>query len=173
MRTRKRNTAAYTLMVWTSFAAAVIAEFVGLYTLEEPLSVQGYYAVTAILLIMSSFSLQKVIRDNQEDDFNGVKQRNTPAYTFLIWASFVLAAGFEFIGIVNLKQPLSVQGYYAVTGAFLIMSSFALQKTIRDNYEDEARIQSEQLEAAIASPVTPNSTHKKKESIQDQTDLLA
>ncbi|WP_246131898.1 YiaA/YiaB family inner membrane protein [Paenibacillus hemerocallicola] len=42
-----------------------------------------------------------------------------------------------FIGIYNLNQPLSVQGYYAVTALFLTMSSFVLQKTVRDNKEDD------------------------------------
>jgi uncharacterized membrane protein YiaA len=46
----------------------MIAQYVGLWYLEEPLSVKGYYAVTAAFLVMSAFVLQKVIRDNAEDD---------------------------------------------------------------------------------------------------------
>jgi uncharacterized membrane protein YiaA len=42
--------------------------FIGIYTLEEPLSEKGYYAVAALYLPMSAFVLQKTIRDNQEDD---------------------------------------------------------------------------------------------------------
>ncbi|WP_019243531.1 MULTISPECIES: YiaA/YiaB family inner membrane protein [Bacillus] len=60
---------------------------------------------------------------------------NTAAFTFLAWASFILAFCAEYIGIYNLQESLSVKGYYAVSGAFLIMSSFVLQKTIRDNHE--------------------------------------
>ncbi|WP_248930777.1 YiaA/YiaB family inner membrane protein [Paenibacillus hamazuiensis] len=55
----------------------------------------------------------------------------------MAWASFALSLLAMFIGIINLEQPLSVKGYYAMTGLFLTMSAFVLQKTIRDNKEDE------------------------------------
>lgn len=68
MRTRRRNTNAFTFMAWISFVLSFAAMFIGIYTLEEPLSVKGYYAVAALFLTMSAFVLQKTIRDNQEDD---------------------------------------------------------------------------------------------------------
>jgi uncharacterized membrane protein YiaA len=43
-----------------------------------------------------------------------------------------------FIGLYNMDAPLVEKGYYAVCACFLIMSSFVLQKTIRDNVEDDA-----------------------------------
>ncbi|RAV20136.1 hypothetical protein DQG23_16840 [Paenibacillus contaminans] len=138
MTTRKRNTAAFTFLSWASFGLAFIAMYIGIYTLEEPLPVKGYYAVCAMFLTMSSFVLQKTIRDNQEDA-ESFKKRNTGAFTFLAWASFASALLAIFIGIYNLNQPLSVQGYYAVTALFLTMSAFVLQKTVRDNKEDADR----------------------------------
>ncbi|KEO84877.1 YiaA/YiaB family inner membrane protein [Tumebacillus flagellatus] len=71
-----------------------------------------------------------------------MKKRNTQAFTFLAWASFVLATFAMFIGIYTLDADLSVKGYYSVTALFLIMSSFVLQKTIRDNQEDSDRMPS-------------------------------
>jgi uncharacterized membrane protein YiaA len=65
------------------------------------------------------------------------RKRNTPAFTFLAWASFTLSCGFMFIGLYNMEAPLVEKGYYAVCACFLIMSSFVLQKTIRDNIEDQ------------------------------------
>ncbi|MEW9701106.1 YiaA/YiaB family inner membrane protein [Paenibacillus sp. SI8] len=56
----------------------------------------------------------------------------------MAWSAFTLALLGMFIGIVVLEQPLSVKGYYAVTALFLTMSSFVLQKTVRDNNEDDA-----------------------------------
>ncbi|MEK8128545.1 YiaA/YiaB family inner membrane protein [Paenibacillus filicis] len=76
------------------------------------------------------------MRDNQDDAAEG-RRRNTGAFTFLSWAAFATALIAMFIGIVNLNQPLSVQGFYAVTALFLTMSSFVLQKTVRDNKEDQ------------------------------------
>lgn len=126
----KQNTNAFTFLAWVSFVAAVSAMYIGIYTLQEILSVKGYYAVTAAFLIMSSFVLQKTIRDNQT-----VERRNTNAFTLLAWVSFALALIAEYVGIYNLQQPLSVKGYYGVTSAFLVMSSFVLQKVIRDNQD--------------------------------------
>ncbi|MGC5325769.1 YiaA/YiaB family inner membrane protein [Brevibacillus sp. SYSU BS000544] len=65
---RRRNTQAFTFLAWASFVLAVLAMFIGIYTLEASLPVKGYYAVTSFFLIMSCFVLQKTIRDNQEDD---------------------------------------------------------------------------------------------------------
>ncbi|WCK57637.1 YiaA/YiaB family inner membrane protein (plasmid) [Aneurinibacillus sp. Ricciae_BoGa-3] len=64
---KRKNTTAFTFLAWFSFVAAVIAMYIGIYTLQEPLSVKGYYAVTAAFLIMSSFVLQKTIRDNEDN----------------------------------------------------------------------------------------------------------
>lgn len=65
------------------------------------------------------------------------RRRNTTAFTFLSWAAFVLSIFAMYIGIWNLEEPLSVKGYYAVTAAFMVTSSIVLQKTIRDNQEDD------------------------------------
>ncbi|WP_281423155.1 YiaA/YiaB family inner membrane protein [Paenibacillus oenotherae] len=54
-------------MAWTAFSTALMAMFIGICYLDQPLSVQGYYAVCALFLTMSSFVLQKTVRDNNED----------------------------------------------------------------------------------------------------------
>ncbi|WP_407643532.1 YiaA/YiaB family inner membrane protein [Cohnella endophytica] len=54
-------------MSWVGFLLAILFEFVGLTTLEEPLYVVGYYAIAAAFLIVTSLVLQKTIRDNEED----------------------------------------------------------------------------------------------------------
>lgn len=46
----------------------VVLMAVGLYTLKEPLMVKGYYLMGSVGLISTSFTLAKVIRDNQEDE---------------------------------------------------------------------------------------------------------
>jgi uncharacterized membrane protein YiaA len=143
---RRRNTPAYTFMAWTAFAMAMGFEFVGIYNLDQPLSVQGYYAVSAILVIITSFLLQKVIRDNDEDHYLKEtnythRMRNTPAFSFLAWAGFLLGILFEYVGLWNLDEPLYVKGYYAIGGMFLIVTCLVLQKTIRDNEEDKLNMQ--------------------------------
>lgn len=56
----------------------MFAMFIGIYTLDASLPVKGYYAVTALFLVMSAFVLQKTIRDNAEDDErNGTNNETT------------------------------------------------------------------------------------------------
>ena len=64
---KKRNTAAFTFLAWTAFITALLAMFIGIYTLDASLPVKGYYAVGTLYLTMSAFVLQKTIRDNEED----------------------------------------------------------------------------------------------------------
>ncbi|WP_373230079.1 YiaA/YiaB family inner membrane protein [Cohnella sp.] len=85
--------------------------------------------------------MQKVVRDNDEDNFlreqnPNHRRRNTSAFTFLSWAGFLLAVLFQFVGLSTLEEPLYVVGYYAIASVFLIVSCLVLQKTIRDNEED-------------------------------------
>ncbi|MGX7244905.1 YiaA/YiaB family inner membrane protein [Enterococcus quebecensis] len=63
-----RNTPAFVFLSWGSFAFFVALMLIGLYTLKEPLMVKGYYLMGSVGLISSSFTLSKVIRDNQEDE---------------------------------------------------------------------------------------------------------
>ncbi|MFC0335742.1 YiaA/YiaB family inner membrane protein [Paenibacillus sepulcri] len=54
-------------MAWAGFIIAILAEYIGLYTLEEPFHVKGYYAIGGAFLIVACLVLQKTIRDNEED----------------------------------------------------------------------------------------------------------
>ncbi len=65
---RRRNTQAFTFLAWTSFVCALSGMLIGIYTLDETLSVKGYYLIGTLFLTMSSFVLQKTIRDNEEDN---------------------------------------------------------------------------------------------------------
>ncbi|MGG2093999.1 YiaA/YiaB family inner membrane protein [Bacillus sp. S13(2024)] len=69
---RRRNTQAFTFLAWTSFVCALSGMLIGIYTLEEPLSVKGYYLLGTLFLTMSCFVLQKTIRDNEEDNANNI-----------------------------------------------------------------------------------------------------
>jgi uncharacterized membrane protein YiaA len=66
-RFRRRNTPAFTMLAWIGFVMFVALFLVGLYTLNEPLMVKGYYLMGMVGIIVSSFTVAKVVRDNQED----------------------------------------------------------------------------------------------------------
>lgn len=69
-----RNTGAFTGLAWVSFGIALGLMLIGIYTLNEPLMVKGYYTMGTFYLMSSSFVLQKVIRDNAEDQMRNVKK---------------------------------------------------------------------------------------------------
>lgn len=76
---KKRNTQAFTFLAWFAFITAFAAMFIGIYTLDEPLPVKGYYAVGTLYLTMSAFVLQKTIRDNEEDrEETSKREEKTP-----------------------------------------------------------------------------------------------
>ncbi|WP_258171462.1 YiaA/YiaB family inner membrane protein [Paenibacillus sp. R14(2021)] len=54
-------------MSWAGFVLAIMAQYIGLYNLQEPLYVKGYYAIGGAFLIVACLVLQKTIRDNEED----------------------------------------------------------------------------------------------------------
>jgi hypothetical protein len=64
---KKRNTAQFMFLAWVSFVIFTSLMFIGLYTLEEPLYVKGYYLMGTVGIIVSSFMVAKVTRDNQEE----------------------------------------------------------------------------------------------------------
>lgn len=78
-----------------------------------------------------------------------VHQKDTNAWIFQCWASFILAISATTIGILYLPIDYWVKGFVGMGLTFSVSSSFTLAKTIRDNHEattltariDEARVE--------------------------------
>lgn len=68
MRPKRRNTPAYTFMAWTSFALVVGIFAISVFNADWVLMEKGLYVVLFLWGIFSAFTLQKVIRDNAEDE---------------------------------------------------------------------------------------------------------
>lgn len=77
-RMRRRNTPAFTMLAWSGLILFTGLILVGLYTLDEPLMVKGYYLMGTVGVIISSFTVAKVVRDNMEDDEEFQKQHADP-----------------------------------------------------------------------------------------------
>ncbi|ERT09073.1 yiaA/B two helix domain protein [Lyngbya aestuarii BL J] len=75
--------------------------------------------------------------------------KDTSAWIFQVWLSFILAVSATALGIIYLPVDNWVKGFMGMGMTFSIGSSFTLAKTIRDNHEtyklvsrvDEARIE--------------------------------
>ena len=64
-----------------------------------------------------------------------VPQRDTEAWVFQAWASFVLAFGSMIGGIIWLPVDHWVKGFLAMGLLFTVNACFTLAKTVRDNHE--------------------------------------
>lgn len=65
---QRRNTPAFTMLAWSGLILFTSLILIGLYTLDQPLMVKGYYLMGTVGVIISSFTVAKVVRDNQEDE---------------------------------------------------------------------------------------------------------
>jgi len=68
-----------------------------------------------------------------------MQRRNTTAFTFLAWGSFILSFAFLIVGIWNADWSLVEKGFYAGSFIWGIFSAFVLAKVVRDNDEDKYR----------------------------------
>jgi hypothetical protein len=62
-------------------------------------------------------------------------QRDTQAWIFQVWASFVLAIGITTIGIAYVPLDPWIRAFLAMGLLFCVGSAFTLAKTVRDNHE--------------------------------------
>jgi hypothetical protein len=62
-------------------------------------------------------------------------QKDTPAWIFQVWASFLISLILSSVGIAYLPVDVWMRGYVAIAFFFTVASSFTLAKTLRDNQE--------------------------------------
>jgi hypothetical protein len=64
-------------------------------------------------------------------------RKDTPAWLFQVWASFVISVTGLLAGIYFLPVSSWVRGYMVMGVLFAIGACFSLAKTLRDNFEIE------------------------------------
>jgi hypothetical protein len=62
-------------------------------------------------------------------------ERDTGAWIFQVWASFVLSVGATALGIVYLPVDAWMRAFLGMGLVFSVGSALSLAKTIRDNHE--------------------------------------
>ena len=68
------------------------------------------------------------------------RARDTPAWIFQVWVSFILSFGALLVGIAYLPVDTWTRAFMGVGAVFTVASSFTLAKTVRDNHEAERLI---------------------------------
>ncbi len=64
-------------------------------------------------------------------------QKDSAAWVFQVWASFIVSVSLTLTGIYFVPCDLWVKGYFAMGLLFTIGSCFSLAKTLRDKHETD------------------------------------
>jgi hypothetical protein len=124
-----KDTGAWRVQVWISFAIALFLCGVGLaylpgQDLDRAFMVMGYF-----FCLSSAFVLSKFVRDNS------AQRRDTPMYMYVVYVAFAAAMALTAWGLYRMSIAESYKAYLLVSWLYLITTTFTLAKTLRDSHE--------------------------------------
>lgn len=139
---RPRDTRAWQLQAWVSFAIAVFLCAVGLAwlpgkDLDRAFMVMGYF-----FCLSAAFVLAKSVRDAEKARLDPA-QADTPAFRLVVWGGFLLAMSLTCWGLLRMEINEAYKAFLGVSWLYLITCTFTLAKTLRDRHEadlSDARI---------------------------------
>ena len=141
-----RDTSAWQIQVWVSFAVAAFLCGVGLAylpgkDLDRAFMVMGYF-----FCLTTAFVLAKFVRDAENTRREG-KAADTPMFRYVVWSSFFLAMALTGWGLLRMEINDTYKAFLGVSWLYLITCAFTLAKTLRDKHEADL------LDARTASRV--------------------
>jgi hypothetical protein len=125
----RRDTRAWIVQVWISFAMAVflcgtaLAYLPG-QDLDRAFMVMGY-----VFCLTTTFVLSKFVRDNQYTN------TDTPMWRFVVYGAFVFAMTLTAWGLWRMNVNETYKAFLLVGWLYLITTTFTLAKTLRDAHE--------------------------------------
>jgi len=126
-----RNTKAWVMQVWASFALSLLAAAAGIWQLSGEGLSSVNFAGAFLFCLFTTFTIAKTLRDNQ------VAQVDTNAWVFMVWAGFIASALVMLLQLWNTKLTAWQWGYLVVVWLWLVSSAFTLAKTLRDEQDAE------------------------------------
>jgi hypothetical protein len=138
----QRDSKAWQVQVWVSFAIAVFLCAVGLAwlpgkDLDRAFMVMGYF-----FCLSAAFVLAKFVRDTEKARLER-RPADTPMFKFVVWIGFFLAMGLTGWGLMRMEINETYKAFLGVSWLYLITCTFTLAKTLRDRHEadlNEARL---------------------------------
>lgn len=146
--TIRRDTGAWRLQVWISFAISVMLCGSGLAWLPGADLDRAFMVMGYVFCLSTAFALAKFIRDNQ------AAQVDTPMWRLVVWSGFALAMGLTGWGLYRMEIQPVWKAYLGVCWLYLISNVFTLAKMLRDAHEAdmaEARLQGRREALATAT----------------------
>ncbi len=130
----QRDSKAWQLQVWVSFALAAFLCGVGLAylpgkDLDRAFMVMGYF-----FCLSAAFVLAKFVRDNERARAER-RVADTSMFKFVVWGGFFLAMGLTGWGLLRMEINETYKAFLGVSWLYLITGTFTLAKTLRDGHE--------------------------------------
>ncbi|WP_338779118.1 inner membrane protein YiaA [Metabacillus sp. FJAT-52054] len=120
-------TAAFKGASWAALVVGVAAYLIGLFNAGMELNEKGYYFAVLVFGLYAAVSLQKAVRDKDEDiPVSGI-------YYGLSWFAVIVAIALMAIGLYNAGSiVLSEKGFYGMAFVLSLFAAITIQKNIRD-----------------------------------------
>ncbi|MCM3755878.1 hypothetical protein M3197_00110 [Sporosarcina aquimarina] len=112
---------------WVALVIGISAYLVGLFNAAMELNEKGYYFAILIFGLYAAVSLQKAVRDRDEEI------PVTNIYYGLSWFALIVAISLMAIGLYNAGSIiLSEKGFYGMAFVLSIFAAITVQKNVRD-----------------------------------------
>lgn len=112
---------------WVALVIGISAYLVGLFNAAMELNEKGYYFAILIFGLYAAVSLQKAVRDRDEEI------PVTNIYYGLSWFALIVSISLMAIGLYNAGSIiLSEKGFYGMAFVLSIFAAITVQKNVRD-----------------------------------------
>ena len=136
-----RDSRAWQMQVWVSFAVSAFLSGVGLAYLPGTDLDRAFMIMGYLFCLTTAFVLAKLVRDNEQSGTDG-KPADTPLFKYLVWLGFFLAMALTGWGLLRMQIRDTYKAFLGVSWLYLITCAFTLAKMLRDKHEadlNEAR----------------------------------
>ena len=146
----RRDTRAWRLQVWISFALALTVCGSGLAWLPGADLDRAFMVMGYVFCLSSALALQ--VHPRQPG-----RTCRHPLWRLVVWGGFVLAMALTGWGLWRMQIGPNWKAYLMVSWLYLISSAFTLAKTLRDAYEaDRAEAHRSRARTAGATHTAPD-----------------
>ncbi|NLP49168.1 inner membrane protein YiaA [Bacillus sp. RO1] len=127
-------TAAFKGASWAALVVGVSAYLIGLFNATMELNEKGYYFAVLTFGLYAAVSLQKAVRDREEDiPVSGI-------YYGISWFALIVSISLMAIGLYNAGSIiLSEKGFYGMSFVLSLFAAITIQKNIRDTQNARER----------------------------------
>ncbi len=125
----QRDTRAWTLQVWLSFAIAVFLCATGLAYLPGQDIDRAFMIMGYLFCLSATFVLSKFVRDNARE------KADTPMWQWVVYGAFLVAITLTGWGLWRMNINDTYKAFLLVSWLYLTTSTFTLAKTLRDSHD--------------------------------------